>query len=58
MTPEGDVQYRQRSTLAATTIVLILSNTAYALRIYARRTSKQKIGADDMLMGAALVRDP
>ncbi len=48
------VEYNRRIVLAATIMVLILSNASFVLRLVARRMQSQRLQADDYFMGLAL----
>jgi hypothetical protein len=55
VTLESDaVDYNKRVVLASTIVVLIISNTSYVLRLWARRKQNQRLQLDDYLMGLAL----
>lgn len=50
-----DVHNRQTFAIVPTTIVLFLSILTYALRILARKKTRQELRWDDFLMGIGLV---
>ena len=52
----NDAEYRQNITIIITSVVLFFSSIAYALRLYSRRISRASFGAEDWVMGIALVR--
>ncbi|KAK9424192.1 putative Integral membrane protein [Seiridium unicorne] len=51
----ADVRGRQIFAIVPTTLVLFLSILTYALRILARRKTRQELGWDDYLMGIGLI---
>lgn len=51
----GDVHSRRMFALIPTTIILILSILTYAMRLYCRKKTGQRIGWDDILMGCGLL---
>lgn len=51
----AEVHSRRMFALIPTTIILTLSILTYALRLYCRRNTGQRIGWDDILMGCGLL---
>jgi hypothetical protein len=51
---DHEVQAKRVSVVIAVTIVLVVSNVSYALRIWARKRQAQSLEWDDYIMGLAL----
>ena len=51
----AEVHSRRMFALIPTTIILILSILTYALRLYCRKKTGQRLGWDDILMGCGLL---